>query len=208
LKSTKEVINNYGGFNMKLFPILNKPSLKAGNKQTGLVFLEYVIMAFIATVAVICAIWWLYWHLQQMTWEIKDRLKELPRTCKLEKPGGPESIQPEPWAWAPIIIDESGETSQDKILNYNLNYPHQYVEIKNTSPDAPWPTNRMTLGIFFGAIQHPNYYLTIGPGYVIHADFDQSSLPGPDYPVRIEISPHNSGDTVSYDINITPYSSP
>ena len=66
---------------MKLFSILNKPAAKAGNKQAGLVFLEYVIMAFIVTVAVICALWWFYWHLQQMTWEIKQKL-EVPKTFK------------------------------------------------------------------------------------------------------------------------------
>ena len=82
---------------MKFFSILNKPANKAGNKQAGLVFLEYVIMAFIITVAVICALWWFYWHLQQMTWEVKQKLETLKTlNCELGKPGGPESVQPTP----------------------------------------------------------------------------------------------------------------
>jgi hypothetical protein len=38
---------------MKLFSILNKPAIKADNKQAGIVFLEYVIMAFIVNARII-----------------------------------------------------------------------------------------------------------------------------------------------------------
>jgi len=83
---------------MKLFSILNKPANKASNKQAGIVFLEYVIMAFIVTVAVICALWWFYWHLQQMTWEIKAKLDTMRTslTCPLGKPWGTQGDQPTP----------------------------------------------------------------------------------------------------------------
>jgi len=83
---------------MKLFSILNKPANKVGNKQAGIVFLEYVIMAFIITVAVICALWWFYWHLQQLTWEIKSKLEVLKTlNCELQPPyGAAPGEQPTP----------------------------------------------------------------------------------------------------------------
>jgi len=73
---------------MKSLSCFNKPVTNADNKQSGIVFLEYVIMAFIITVAVICAVWWFYWHLQQLVWEIKDRLNNLPRNCAMLPPYG------------------------------------------------------------------------------------------------------------------------
>lgn len=72
---------------MKSLSLFNKPVTSVDNKQSGVVFLEYVIMAFIITVAVICAVWWFYWHLQQLVWEIKDRLNNLPRDCEMLPPG-------------------------------------------------------------------------------------------------------------------------
>jgi hypothetical protein len=70
---------------MKSLSCFNKPVTNSDNKQSGIVFLEYVIMAFIITVAVICAVWWFYWHLQQLVWEIKSKLNSLSAlTCPLE----------------------------------------------------------------------------------------------------------------------------
>jgi len=79
---------------MKSLSCFNKPVTNADNKQSGIVFLEYVIMAFIITVAVICAVWWFYWHLQQLVWEIKSKLNALSTLeCPLAPPG---EIQPTP----------------------------------------------------------------------------------------------------------------
>ncbi len=111
---------------MKLFPILNKPVNKANNKQAGIVFLEYVIMAFIVTVAVICALWWFYWHLQQMTWEVKQKLDTLKTlNCELSKP---EGEQPTPAGQiGPIgfVADGSNKYVED------ISYPNQKVTIHN-----------------------------------------------------------------------------
>ena len=112
---------------MKLFSIFNKPATKANNKQAGLVFLEYVIMAFIVTVAVICALWWFYWHLQQMTWEVKAKLDTLKTlNCELGKPGGPESVQPTP---ADVFYYEG--TSEIPLWTDEIPYPNQKAVIHN-----------------------------------------------------------------------------
>lgn len=125
---------------MKLFSILNKPAVKTDNKQAGLVFLEYVIMAFIVTVAVICALWWFYWHLQQMTWEVKQKLDTLKTlTCELGKPGGSESVQPTQWGF-PYEITEydpyqyQGDPWLYKYIPIEIPYPNQTVTITNTDP--------------------------------------------------------------------------
>jgi len=119
---------------MKLFSILNKPSVKANNKQAGIVFLEYVIMAFIITVAVICALWWFYWHLQQMTWEVKQKLDTLKTlNCELGKPGGPESVQPTTEIISDTILADGYKrnTYEDP---YRVSYASQKVTIKNLGP--------------------------------------------------------------------------
>jgi hypothetical protein len=116
---------------MKLFSTLNKPAIKDNNKQAGIVFLEYVIIAFIATVAVICSIWWFYWHLQQLTWEIKDRLNNLPRTCPLEKPGGPANEQP-----TSQYFFEYSNISQSPWGSQAIPFTNQKVTVKNNGTEA------------------------------------------------------------------------
>ena len=117
---------------MKLFSILNKPAAKADNKQAGIVFLEYVIMAFIVTVAVICALWWFYWHLQQMTWEIKQKLEVLKTlNCELGKPG---ETQPTPASEG--IYYEFPADGFFKKIPVIIPYPNQNVEICNLNPEG------------------------------------------------------------------------
>ena len=79
---------------MKSLSMFNKPVSNADNKQGGVFFLEYVIMAFIITTAVFCATYWLYYHLQQMIWELKSRLDRMQnlRYC----PTRPIGEQPTP----------------------------------------------------------------------------------------------------------------
>jgi len=117
---------------MKLFSILNKPAAKAGNKQAGIVFLEYVIMAFIVTVAVICALWWFYWHLQQMTWEVKQKLDTLKTlTCPLEPPyGAAPGDQPSTQIGPYEFAADGGEVHRID----NITFSDQNVEICNLNP--------------------------------------------------------------------------
>jgi hypothetical protein len=125
---------------MKLFSILNKLAVKANNKQVGLVFLEYVIMAFIVTVAMICALWWLYWHLQRLTWETKQKLDTLKTlTCPLEPPyGAAPGDQPTP-AESSINFEYTG-TDVDQNKNYwtseldeTISYPNQKITVTYVS---------------------------------------------------------------------------
>ncbi len=68
---------------MKSLPLFNQPVTKGDFKQSGIVFLEYVIIASIVSVAILCAMWWFYWHLQQMIWEIKVKLDYLSQECPM-----------------------------------------------------------------------------------------------------------------------------
>jgi len=130
---------------MKRFSISNKPAIKANNKQSGIVFLEYVIMAFIVTVAVICALWWFYWHLQQMTWETKQKLDTLKTlTCPLETPyGAAPGDQPTAFYqksynstavaapdWDILVTDEIPYIKQKVVIHnaHNLNSIEFYVD--------------------------------------------------------------------------------
>jgi len=132
---------------MKLFSIFNKPAVKANNKQAGIVFLEYVIMAFIITVAVICALWWFYWHLQQMTWEVKQKLDTLKTlNCELGKPGGSEAVQPTPVPTEIIsdTIPADGLYRNTLEDPYRVSYNPQKVTIKNLG------SNEIVYGVYFG----------------------------------------------------------
>jgi uncharacterized membrane protein YciS (DUF1049 family) len=94
---------------MKSLRLFNQPITKGEFKQSGIVFLEYVIIAFIVSVGIICALWWLYWHLQQMIWEIKVKLDYLSQECPmrthpLTHVEVTPSDQPEPTP--PILYEE------------------------------------------------------------------------------------------------------
>ncbi|KPJ67310.1 MAG: hypothetical protein AMJ43_05515 [Coxiella sp. DG_40] len=83
---------------MKSLPTFNRPVTKTDNSQSGLVFLEYVIMAFIISTVIICTIWWLYWRLQQMILELKLQLDNIPRECPLPAPGPVQPVPTPPYA--------------------------------------------------------------------------------------------------------------
>jgi len=188
---------------MKLFSILNKPAVKAGNKQAGIVFLEYVIMAFIATVAIICALWWFYWHLQQMTWEIKGKLDVLKTlNCELEPPYG---VAPEEQPHAikhvynkgPFTIPEDGWDY--KYYNWSQSL-HVTLIVHNTSEDHD----------LYGSLDFIDWdtytwekedWFTIGPGESYSSSYTFSDLDGKVVGFWIESSTPGetwSGDIIAY----------
>ena len=62
---------------MKSLSMFNKPVSQADNKQGGVVALEYIIIAFIATFVIICGIWFIYDRLQAMMASMITKLTTL-----------------------------------------------------------------------------------------------------------------------------------
>jgi len=188
--------------NMKIFSIVNKSAVKANNKQAGIVFLEYVIMAFIVTVAVICALWWFYWHLQQMTWEVKQKLETLKTlTCPLEPPYGAAPGDQPGGEYVPgqevtseFIFSEELPSPDPHILS--TTYRKQRVTFYNMDPGS--------VAYTFGVegedhVAYTDYYDgTVTPivGEIGHFDLIQSTTYGPNYEVVFGIRaepPYGSG---------------
>jgi hypothetical protein len=189
---------------MKHSSILNKLTIKANNKQTGIVFLEYIIMAFIATVAVICAIWWFFWHLQQLTWEIKDRLNNLPRSCKLEPPYGvAPGDQPIPsWTRPVTTTGEIYAYENDPYEYLIISYEDQTIKVTNLGGGGG------TGYMFYQLVTSDGQIIDgqLGPGETFTHVVTQNVEAGPPFAVQIEVWPNSGlgGDwPVHYVMNIT-----
>jgi len=200
---------------MKLFSILNKPANKAGNKQAGLVFLEYVIMAFIVTVAVICALWWFYWHLQQMTWEVKAKLDTLKTlNCELQPPYGaaPEdqpkltigpisfSTPEEPYTIPDtenlVYIDVPFRNQKVVLHNTSAGYIRAYIDFYDLGKSYPEYSDGIYGGLF------PVDYLVywISPGSYSTISYNH----GNDGPYKVVIWALSNISNASFTVTVTP----
>jgi hypothetical protein len=194
---------------MKLFSIINKPANKAGNKQAGIVFLEYVIMAFIATVAVICAIWWLYWHLQQMTWEIKQKLETMSTslTCPLGKPWGTQEEQPIPGGGEQIGPISFQDTQHTGHFVGGTTYANQTITITNSSVFPP-SADSITLMLLDGngspLLPVPPFTVILGVGNQSFNVIQSATGPSGKYEVHIGGFPTDGFSwPINYDVTIT-----